>query len=558
MARRRRGLLGFAQDFYDGYTLGNKIAGTIGMVRAANAEPETVETQRLGVETTPGTDGAVYDSDTGQYLPKYMDKSGAPTEQAQAQLNTPAEGESEAPDGKTPTFNSETVTQYRMGGKTQDQPFTADEIWKHRAKELGDVSMRYGNPQQAAQFMGLVGKRQEVDDQAEIRKVLAGDKPASAGPAPVGSSELSMVQGAPAPAGPGTAQPANNAVSPPGLQRQRSYLDTVGPKVIDTYLRQGRVAEAKLFRDFAESEQGHAYANDFAQAQRLLTAGDYDTAAPILEHLYNRGYPDGRQAKLTSIGAGNFKIDVFDQTNGQLLGSKTMPAPDMGKMAINALAPTKLVEHMATQSAKRDTEHGTLNRQLELERLRQEGADVRDDRREERLQQRLDAQSRQLERRLSVQGGLTTAQQRSNFEIEAAREAVADLSPQDIMRRTAKTSNTGRENPDYDPGLARQAALANRRMLGADDWFDQRQGRKPGADVFAGKPLADMTDGQLQQFARSAGQGGKAKIDAELARRTLAGIPQMQGHQIGKYVEGKGYQVLDPQGRPVSYLRRKQ
>jgi hypothetical protein len=153
--------------------------------------------------------------------------------------------------------------------------------------------------------------------------------------------------------------------------------------------------------------------------------------------------------------------------------------------------------------------------------------------------------------------GLTVAQQRGNAEIDAAREAIAGLSPQDIMRRTARATNTGRENPDFDPGLARQAALANRRMLGSDDWFDQRQGRKPGADSFAGKPVTEMTDAQLQQFGRSAGTDGKVKIDAELARRTLAGMPEMQGHQIGKYVEGKGYQVLDPQGNPVSYLRKK-
>jgi hypothetical protein len=95
-------------------------------------------------------------------------------------------------------------------------------------------------------------------------------------------------------------------------------------------------------------------------------------------------------------------------------------------------------------------------------------------------------------------------------------------------------------------------------MIGDDDWFDnQRQSQRPAGDQFAGKPLADLTDGQLQQFGRTAGADGKAKIDAELARRTLAGMPEMQGHQVGKYVEGKGYQVLDGQGRLVSYLRRK-
>lgn len=518
---------------------------------AATESPESMESQRPGAETTPKVGDMTYDSDTGQYLPKYME-GGKPTEQAQAQQNATPDEPSRAPEGVTPTFATETTRQYRLGGKTQDQPFTDDQIGAHRLRGMSAVALRFGDPAEAAKYDALATRRRETADHESIRTVLAGGD--TRGMVPERSAGFHGK--------PEANDKSMEGVAPAaGMQKQRSYLETVGPRVMDAYLKQGKVAEAKAWRDFTESEQGHAYANDFAQAQRLVTAGDYDTAAPVLEKLYNRGYPDGRQAKLTSMGDGNFKLDVFDQKTGQSVGSKTMPAADMGKMAIGALAPTKLVEFMAQQHGKREAEGATLNRQLELERLRQEGQDVRDDRREERLQQRLDAQSSNLERRLSATGGrsgLTVPQQRSNAEIEAAREAIADLSPQDIMHRTAKATNTGRENPDYDPGLARQAALANRRMLGADDWFDQRRGRKPGADSFAGKPVTEMTEAQLQQSGRVAGAGGKPKIDAELARRKLAGMPEMQGHQIGKYIEGKGYQVLDAQGTLVSYLRRRQ
>lgn len=531
--------------------MGSDIKGMMkaGALRdAATESPETVESQRPGAETTPNAGGMAYDSDTGQYLPKYFGPAGQLTEQAQAQQNATPDAPSLVPEGVTPTFTTETTRQYRLGGKAQDQPFTDDQIGAHRLRGMSAVALRFGAPAEAAQYDALAARRREASDQEQIRAALAGGN--TRGGVPEFSAGF---HGKPE----ASDKPMEGVAPAAGMQKQRSYLDTVGPRVMDAYLKQGKVAEAKAWRDFAESEQGHAYANDFAQAQRLVTAGDYDTAAPVLEKLYNRGYPDGRQAKLTSMGDGNFKLDVFDQKTGQSIGSKTMPAADMGKMAIGALAPTKLVEYMAQQHGKREAEGATLNRQLELERLRQEGQDVRDDRREERLQQRLDAQSSSLERRLSAGGGLTVAQQRGNAEIDAAREAIAGLSPQDIMRRTARATNTGRENPDFDPGLARQAALANRRMLGSDDWFDQRQGRKPGADSFAGKPVTEMTDAQLQQFGRSAGTDGKVKIDAELARRTLAGMPEMQGHQIGKFVEGKGYQVLDAQGRPVSYLRRK-
>lgn len=62
------------------------------------------------------------------------------------------------------------------------------------------------------------------------------------------------------------------------------------------------------------------------------------------------------------------------------------------------------------------------------------------------------------------------------MEIDAARRSVSDLSPEDIRQRTAKTTNTGRENPLFDPGLERASRLASRRKIGADDWFDQRYG----------------------------------------------------------------------------------
>lgn len=517
---------------------------------AATESPENIESQRPGVETTPNVGDMTYDSDTGQYLPKYMD-GGKPTEQAQAQQNATPDEPSRAPEGVTPTFATETSRQYRLGGKTQDQPFTDDQIGAHRLRGMSAVALRFGDPVEAAQYDTLATRRREAADQERIRAVLAGGDTRGIVP-----EQSAGFHGKPE----SSDKPMEAAAPAVGMQKQRSYLETVGPRVMDAYLKQGKLGEAKAWRDFSESEQGRAYASDFAQAQRLVTTGDYDTAAPVLEKLYNRGYPDGRQAKLTSMGDGNFKLDVFDQKTGQQLGSRTMPGPDMGRLAIGALAPTKLVEFMAQQHGKREAEGATLNRQLELERLRQEGQDVRDDRRDERTMRQIEAMDRRHTRTLESRerdGGLTLAQRRQNEEIEAARKAVAGLSPQEIMRRTAKTSNTGRENPDYDPGLARQAALANRRMLGADEWFDQGQGRKADADSFAGKPVTEMTEPQLQQFGRSAGAGGKAKIDAELARRKLAGMPEMQGHQIGKYIEGKGYQVLDPQGNPVSYLRKK-
>lgn len=116
------------------------------------------------------------------------------------------------------------------------------------------------------------------------------------------------------------------------------------------------------------------------------------------------------------------------------------------------------------------------------------------------LQQRAAAGDEQaVEAIQSLKGGqtgerLSLGQRRSNLEIMAAREAINGLSPADIQRRTAKTTDTGRENPDFDPLLERAVSLANRRMYGDEDaWFDSRQRNQPskaaqqfsGADVQA-------------------------------------------------------------------------
>lgn len=120
---------------------------------------------------------------------------------------------------------------------------------------------------------------------------------------------------------------------------------------------------------------------------------------------------------------------------------------------------------------------------------------------------------------------LTLPQRRSNFEIEAARKAVAGLTPDEIKRKTANFTATGRENPDYDPTLAKAITQANHRKYGeADDWFDQRQ--------------------QAQQ---------PAGTDGDQATRFRAD-KAMSGHSLGKQTD-QGYEVHDASGRLVGHYR---
>lgn len=297
------------------------------------------------------------------------------------------------------------------------------------------------------------------------------------------------------------------------------YLERIAPRVQAEYIRQGRIADAKAFQDLMDSQDGKVYTRNWTNAVRKIEMGDLDGAVPDLAKLYT-SYPDGRRAQATKLEGGKYQIDMIDEATGKTVNSFALESGDLVRKAAMALRPEKLAEFLATQEGKRTAEAASLNKSIELERLRQDGQEIRDDRRDERLATRLEADAA---RRAAGGGSLTPVQQRSNAEIDAAREAVAGLSPQEIARRTAKATNTGRENPDYDPGLARQAALANRRKVGDDEVFDGRQ-PKPAAPAFDRADIA-------KRF-----RSEKAMLNYTLGKETPNGVEVLdKGRVIGHY-----------------------
>ncbi len=119
---------------------------------------------------------------------------------------------------------------------------------------------------------------------------------------------------------------------------------------------------------------------------------------------------------------------------------------------------------------------------------------------------------------------LTLAQMRANREIHAARQKIAGLSPEEIRRKTAKQTNTGRENPDFDPALERAVSLAGRRKIGSDDEFDQRQVQAPTA-----QPAGDVS----------------TRFTAD---------PAMKNHRLGQQTD-LGTEVFDAAGKLIGHYR---
>lgn len=154
-------------------------------------------------------------------------------------------------------------------------------------------------------------------------------------------------------------------------------------------------------------------------------------------------------------------------------------------------------------------------------------------------------------------GNLTQAQERSNIEIDAAREVVAGMDPAEIRRLTAKATSTGRENKDYRPDLARAAALAGRRKIGDDKWFDSRSKGTdlPGAAQQDSDPL-----GLRSNRLRFDAQGNRVPVAstpradvADLANR-FATDPTMKNMRLGA-LKPDGREVLDASGKLIGHYR---
>jgi hypothetical protein len=415
-------------------------------------------------------------------------------------------------------------------GKTYDKPLT--DTGRSAAKQLamagvmdqfGDAEggMRFRQQAKQGELTDLqiaaakrTGAREDLADadNQRLRAVMTG---------------VGAANGAP-PVRQGSNVAANDSQSAGGSQTQadlHSYLNNMAPEVVKTLLSQGKIDEAKRYSDFVESEAGKGYATAWVTGLRKHAMGDHAGAIKSFEKLYNsQMFNDGQTVKIEPLDGGKqYQVQMFG-ADGRNIGSQTLDPATLAQQASLLLEPTRAVEFHAQQAGKREAENSTLGRQIQLEKLRQEGADAREDHRDDRLAMRLQAQAER-----PAHGGLTATQQRSNLEIDAAREQIANLSPAEIRKRTAKQTDTGRENPDYDPSLSRAASLPGRRKVGDDPAFDNRSSA-------------------AQQSQTSQG------IDRQDVAKRFRSDMSMNSHRLGKDTPN-GVEVLDKSGKVIGHYR---
>ncbi len=370
-------------------------------------------------------------------------------------------------------------TQYSMGGKMQEAPFTPSQIQAERLRKAADVYVMAGKPERAIQIEALAEHRRKAAETEESRAMLS-------------------------------------KIGEGGIE----HLARETPRIVGHYLKQGDVAKAKLFQEFAQSTEGQEYANQYAQANHLVTVGNYEGAIPFLQKLHSR-YPDGTRADYSHVGDGKYRVDLIDEQTGKLRGSRTMAAEELSKQALNLLSPIKIVEFQAIQNAKREEQEATQSRQMLLEDRRDQRQELREDRRDNRLAMRLNEAAKQGPK-------LSLAQEVRNYEIDSARKRIANMSAEELRRKTAPTTATGRENPQYDPLLARDAKLASRRKYGSDDTFDTKLGEQESA---------------ASPSASNQGNDVSVRFQSD---------PEMKGKRLGKQTP-HGIEVFDGAGKLIGH-----
>lgn len=224
------------------------------------------------------------------------------------------------------------------------------------------------------------------------------------------------------------------------------------------------------------------------------------------------------------IAASNALLNSWDQNQNQRIASRGQDlahAATIARQGITARGQDLNYDaRMAQQGITARGQDLGIQRSADRNNVITRGQDIRASTAADRISSDEDVAMA----RIAERGGPSLAQQRGNLEIDAARNAVAGLTPQEIQRKTAKTTNTGRENPDFDPTLERAMNLSGRRKVGADDHFDQRQ--------------------QAQQPAGTDGDH-VTRFRADKA---------MQGHSMGKQTPN-GVEVLDSSGKVIGHYR---
>ncbi len=288
--------------------------------------------------------------------------------------------------GSAATISPKATTTF-LGKTFAGQP-TDRQVQDTRMRAMANVLARSNPAQAQAMLTGMdVADREreradrESVDNRELRAVLAGGGAAQA----VASAAIGAGSGQSMPVAGGAfpateaGQAVQAAASPPspwaGQLTPAAYMRTAVPNVVTTLMRQGKFDQAQKFMKFADSAIGQEYATAWHDGVMRLSAGDSAGAIKTFERLYNSNLlPDGRQVRMTPAqdGSGRFTATVYDG-DGKVVGQQQGTAEQLASQAAVMLSPTNAVQFHAKARQEDRRQAATLDRQEQLETLRQQG-----------------------------------------------------------------------------------------------------------------------------------------------------------------------------------------
>lgn len=303
-----------------------------------------------------------------------------------------------------------------------------------------------------------------------------------------------------------------------------------------------KTAERKL----TQQEAADQTLREIQTGYRQILEGDFSPVTKGIDDFYNKQvgpFNDGKILAYQTDAKGNlvaneinadgsagqtYTLNRQEVANHYLRGKSELmkfQSPELYQAALDAQA--KALENQRNRQSKEKIATGNNATSLGVAEINQGGTDRRhaDDLAIKRGDLDIKRERLDIDRE---RGGLTLQQQRQNAEIDAAREALSGLAPEEIKRRVVKSSDNGRENKNFDPALERAVRTASRRKIGPDNIFDSGLYRQPSEPK---------------------------KTPKQTALEALTADPKMSGFTLGEQTM-KGFKVLDANGKHVGYFGR--
>lgn len=340
-------------------------------------------------------------------------------------------------------------------------------------------------------------------------------------------------------------------------QRANDRADKADLRAENADVRQQQQFDAQMGESKRLAAEREAATKVWNDAMPAFTGG-WEVAAKHLADAYNNdeegiGYKDGKKVDVQVHPNGVYVTPMNpDGSGGQTtfykpeqIMNEHLRATNARLAAINPEYGQRFVTWLETQ-AKRESDNA--------ERLGNKAyAEGRDAVKDSQFDRELEVK-RQRNSVLEAQGnkgprGLTPQQERANLEIDAARSALAGMDPEEIKRRTANFTATGRENPDFDPNLSRAMKLAGRRKVGQDDHFDSRIQPRDNAEARGSLGSGTDMSGNSPGYSE-----GAPAIDRKDVVTRFRADRSMDSHRLGRDTP-KGVEVLDASGKVVGHYQ---